>query len=125
VAGWGAVLLPFALPVPVWVTVVCLGLGGVIYGPYGPLSLAVFQTRVPRERLADVLAARSALVLTSSPLGTALGGPLTSAFGARTVLWGSGAATLGLAACGLVGLLVLRRRPASPLPPAPAVDTPR
>jgi hypothetical protein len=56
-----------------------------------------------------MLAARSAALLTASPIGTALGGPLTTALGPRAAISGSGAATvlLGVTAC--VVLLVRRR----------------
>jgi MFS family permease len=119
VAGWGVVLLPFALPVPVWVTVVCFGVGGVVFGPFVAMSLTLFQARTPPDLLADVLAVRAALNLTASPLGTVLGGPLTSALGPRPVIWGSGALTIVLAACGALGWLTLRRRvPALALVPA-------
>jgi hypothetical protein len=56
-----------------------------------------------------MLAVRSAvLLLTASPLGTALGGPLTTALGPRAALGGSGLATvvLGVVAC----VLLLGRR---------------
>jgi hypothetical protein len=55
-----------------------------------------------------MLAARSAALLTASPLGTALGGPLTTALGPRATLGGSGLATLALGA--VAGVLLLARR---------------
>jgi hypothetical protein len=66
------------------------------------------QAKSPPQHLAPMLAARSALLLTASPIGTALGGPLTSALGPRMTLGGSGLATvvLGAIAC----LLLLARR---------------
>jgi hypothetical protein len=59
-----------------------------------------------------MLAARSAVLLTASPLGTAIGGPLTTALGPRATLGGSGLATilLGVVAC---ILLLARHRSAS------------
>jgi predicted MFS family arabinose efflux permease len=55
-----------------------------------------------------MLAARSAVLLTASPIGTALGGPLIAALGPRATLRGSGLATvvLGVIAC----ILLLARR---------------
>ena len=52
--------------------------------------------------------ARSAALLTASPLGTALGGPLTTALGPRATLCGSGLATVALGAVACV--LLLSRR---------------
>ncbi|WP_323809074.1 MFS transporter [Kitasatospora acidiphila] len=105
VAGWGLMLLPFGLRAPAPVTLTCFALGGLIYGPFTALSFTLFQNRTPAEQLTTVLAARSAAMLTSAPLGTAFGGPLTTAFGPRQVLGASGLATIALA----VATLGLRR----------------
>ncbi|WP_020577107.1 MFS transporter [Actinopolymorpha alba] len=110
VACWGVLLLPFALPLPVPVTLTCFALGGLVYGPFPALSFTLFQSRTPPAHLSSVLAARSAALLTASPVGAALGGPLTTAFGPRAVLTGSGAATVILALAGvLTGALILSR----------------
>jgi hypothetical protein len=45
-----------------------------------------------------MLAARAAALLTASPLGTALSGPLTTALGVRATLGGSGLSTVALGA---------------------------
>ena len=106
VAGWGACLLPFAgAPIPV--TLLFFALGGVIYGPFIPLTYALFQSATTTENLPAVLAARSAVVMLSTPLGTALGGPMVAAIGGAGTLVVSGLATLGLAA---VGAVVWRER---------------
>ncbi|MEV6107483.1 MFS transporter [Streptomyces sp. NPDC051940] len=97
VAGWGLVLLPFGTGAGAPVTIVCFALGGAIYGPYSALSFTLFQNRTPEPLLTTVLAARSAMLLTSTPVGVALGGPLVAALGPRAVLAGSGAATVGVA----------------------------
>jgi predicted MFS family arabinose efflux permease len=97
VAGWGAMLVPFGFGVPVPVSLTCFALGGVIYGPFTALSYTLFQERTPAAWLTTVLAARTAALLTAAPVGTALGGPLTAALGARQVLAGSGVATILLA----------------------------
>lgn len=102
VAGWGAMLVPFGLHLPVVISLVCFTLGGVIYGPYTALSFTLFQERTPAAWLTTVLAARSAALLTASPVGTALGGPLTAAFGPGRVLAASGIATILLALAGAV-----------------------
>jgi MFS family permease len=101
VAGWGTVLLPFGFGAPPAVTVTCFALGGLIYGPFTALSFTLFQDRTPAPWLTTVLAVRGAALLASSPMGAALGGPLTAALGPRTVLAASGAATLALVAAAL------------------------
>lgn len=101
VAGWGACLLPFgAAPVPV--TLVFFGIGGMIYGPFIPLTYAIFQSEVTIENLPAVLAARSAVVMVAGPLGTALGGPIVGALGGTGTLVASGVATVLLAGAGAV-----------------------
>ncbi|WP_151773889.1 MFS transporter [Streptomyces abyssomicinicus] len=119
VAGWGAVLLPFGFGAPPSVTVACFALGGLIYGPFTALSFTLFQDRTPEEWLTTVLAVRGAALLASSPLGTALGGPLTAAFGPRAVLASSGAATLALVAAAAALGLVARARDRGKAVPAP------
>jgi MFS family permease len=96
VAGWGACLLPFAFA-PVGVTLVCFALGGLIYGPFIPITYAQFQSATTPANLPAVLAARSAIMLVSTPLGTAIGGPLVGGLGAAGTLVASGVLTVLLA----------------------------
>ena len=96
VLGWGACLVPFAFA-PVPVTLVAFAVGGLIYGPFIPLTYALFQSSTSAANLPSVLAARSAVVTVSTPLGTAIGGPLVSALGASGTLAASGLATVALA----------------------------
>ena len=81
VAGWGLCLLPFGFA-PIPITVLSFALGGLIYGPFIPLTYALFQSSAPAASLPSVLAARGAVVLVSTPLGTAIGGPLVASLGA-------------------------------------------
>ncbi|MFI6291330.1 MFS transporter [Nonomuraea sp. NPDC050790] len=108
VVAWGVLLLPFGSGAPVAVTVACFTLGGVVYGPFVALSVTLMQTAAPPRHLAAMLAARSAVLLTASPLGTALGGPLTAALGARATLAASGLVTVALGAVAAVLLLARR-----------------
>jgi MFS family permease len=101
VAGWGACLLPFAFA-PIPVTLVAFAIGGLIYGPFIPLTYALFQSSTTAVNLPFVLAARSAIVMISTPLGTAIGGPLVGSLGASGTLAVSGLATLLLAAAASV-----------------------
>jgi predicted MFS family arabinose efflux permease len=109
VVGRGLLLLPFGLDAPTAVTIASFMLGGAIYGPFVALSVTLMQAKSPPERLAPMLAARSAVLLTASPLGTALGGPLTTALGPRATLGGSGLATVALGGVACVLLLARRR----------------
>jgi MFS family permease len=72
VAGWGACLLPFVFA-PVCVTLACFALGGLIYGPFIPLTYALFQSSTTGANLPTVLAARSAIIMVATPIGTAIG----------------------------------------------------
>ncbi|MEO3751924.1 MFS transporter [Streptomyces sp. B6B3] len=138
VIAWGFALLPFGFHAPTAVTVVCFALGGVIYGPFVALSVTLMQATSPPHHLAAMLAARSAALLTASPLGTALGGPLTTALGPRGTLGGSGLATVALGAVACVLLLARRgrrrtpeddanhvSRPGAPAGPADTASVPR
>jgi MFS family permease len=107
VAGWGACLLPFAFA-PAPVTLICFALGGLIYGPFIPLTSTLLQSCAPSASLPAILAARSAIITLSSPLGTAAGGPIVAALGAAWALTASGAATVMLAV--IAGTLWTRRR---------------
>jgi hypothetical protein len=110
VAGWGAMLVPFGFPLPVPISLGCFALGGVIYGPFTALSFTLFQNRTPATLLTTVLAIRSAALLTASPMGAALGGPLTGLLGPGRVLAGSGIATIVLAATATVVWIWIDRK---------------
>jgi predicted MFS family arabinose efflux permease len=96
VAGWGACLIPFAFA-PLAVTLTCFALGGLIYGPFIPITYALFQSTTTTANLPSVLAARSAVLIIAFPLGTAIGGPIVASLGAGTTLTASGIATILLA----------------------------
>ena len=96
VVGWGLCLLPFGFA-PIPITVLSFALGGLIYGPFIPLTYALFQSSAPAASLPSVLAARGAVVIISTPLGTAIGGPLVATLGATGTLVASGVATIALA----------------------------
>jgi predicted MFS family arabinose efflux permease len=101
VAGWGLCLVPFvAAPAPI--TVVLFGIGGLVYGPFVPLTYALFQSATTLEDLPALLAARNALTMISTPLGTALGGPLVGALGGAWTLTFSGVATVLVAGAGAI-----------------------
>lgn len=97
VAGWGACLIPFAFA-PLVVTLACFALGGLVYGPFIPVTYALFQSTTTTANLPSLLAARSAVIIVAAPLGTAIGGPIVGAIGAGQTLTASGVATILLAA---------------------------
>jgi MFS transporter, DHA3 family, macrolide efflux protein len=97
VGGWGLALLPLGLGAPTPVSLAGFAIGGVIYAPYNSIAMAVFQDRAPTGALASLLAARAGLMIVASPLGTALGGPLVTALGARGTLFASALTTIALA----------------------------
>lgn len=97
VGGWGACLIPFA-SASAGATLVCFAAGGLVYGPFIPLTYALFQSITTTANLPGVLAARSAALIVAAPLGTAIGGPIVAGLGARWTLAASGAATVVLAA---------------------------
>jgi hypothetical protein len=72
--------------------------------------MGVFQDASPPGTLAQVLAARSSLLILAAPIGTALGGPLVAALGARGTLLASALTTIAL---GLITTAVLTRARAS------------
>jgi predicted MFS family arabinose efflux permease len=107
VVAWGASLLPFAFA-PLVVTLICFGVGGLVYGPFVPLTYSLFQSVTTPANLPSVLAARSAALIIAAPLGTAIGGPLVAGIGASWTLTVSGASTVLLAG---VASAVWRRDP--------------
>jgi len=75
----------------------CFAVGGLVHGPFIPLTYALFQSITSTKNLPSVLAARSAALTVATPLGTAIGGPIVASLGARWTLTASGAATVLLA----------------------------
>ncbi|HEY6592887.1 MAG TPA: MFS transporter [Asanoa sp.] len=126
IVGWGAALLPLGLTDAVTPGLVGFAAGGLIYGPFTAICTALFQRSTPPQALSRVLAARSALTIPSTALGTLLGGPLVGAVGGRPTLLLSALLTIALGAS-VVGVLWPRyrtdldARPSSVSAAAPAV----
>jgi hypothetical protein len=97
VLGWGLALVPLGLVTPLWLALAAFFAGAVIWGPWMSLSMGVLQDASPPAALAQVIAARSSLLILAAPLGTALGGPIVAALGARGTLLASALATVVLA----------------------------
>jgi hypothetical protein len=107
VIGWGLAIVPLGLATPLWAGLAAFFAGAVIWGPWMSLSMAVLQDASPPGALAQVIAARSSLLILAAPLGTAFGGPIVAALGARGTLLASAVATIVL---GLVATAVLLLR---------------
>jgi MFS transporter, DHA3 family, macrolide efflux protein len=111
VLGWGLALIPLGLPTPLWAALAAFFAGAVIWGPWMSLSMAVLQEASPPAVLAQVIAARSSLLILASPIGTALGGPIVAALGARGTLLASALTTIALALLTAAVLAARRRTP--------------
>ena len=109
VLGWGLALIPLGLVTPLWTALAAFFVGAVIWGPWMSLSMGVLQEASAPAALAQVIAARGSLLILAAPLGTALGGPLVAALGARGTLLASGLATVALALV-TAAILAARRR---------------
>jgi len=120
VIGWGAALTPLGLIRLVVPALACFAVGGLVYAPYPALSATLFQRESPPELLSQILAARGALTVLATPLGTALGGPLTEWLGAQHTLLASAAATIATGLVATVLLTARRRELARPVAAAPA-----
>lgn len=108
VAGWGLAVLPLAQFGTLAAGIAGFALGGLIYAPYGPVSITLLQQKAPLDELASLSAFRSAVLVMASPLGAALGGLLIDELGAVGTIRLSGLATVGLAAVGTVFVLLVR-----------------
>jgi predicted MFS family arabinose efflux permease len=98
IAGHGIGMLPFALTHTATPSLLGFAFAGLVYGPYSALSFTLLQDRAPAAALTTVLAARTAVLLTASPLGAALGGLVIDRSRASAVLTGSGALMILIAA---------------------------
>ncbi|WP_327006737.1 MFS transporter [Dactylosporangium sp. NBC_01737] len=103
VIGFGLLLMPLGMTLPLWAHMVTLALAGLVWAPYPATSMSLFQRTVPAGQLPPVLAARGAVLVVSTPLGTLLGAPLVQAVGPSATFVTCGAAT---AVVGLIALAV-------------------
>ena len=117
VIGWGLGLAPLGLVTPLWVALGAFFVAAVIWGPWMSLSMGVLQEASPPGVLAQVIAARSSLLILASPLGTALGGPIVAGLGARGTLLTSAVATIVLGLITTAVLLTRRAKKAHPAHP--------
>lgn len=110
VVGFGIAMLPLGLDTPTGLLLPAFALAGLIWAPYMSTSMALFQRSTTATKLPEVLAAYSAITVLAVPLGTMLGGPLTTGIGARQTLLLCAAATIALGVIA-AGLTILFRQP--------------
>jgi MFS family permease len=109
VIGAGFLLSGLAPTVAVVLLTFCLaGLGNGVMLVYERL---IIQATVPDSLTARVFGTKDSLTAWAFGLSFLAAGGLVSAFGAREVMIGSGAAVIGIAACAAFGLRRLRIRP--------------
>jgi predicted MFS family arabinose efflux permease len=108
IAGHGIGLLPFAITHTALPSLIGFAFAGLLYGPYSALSFTLIQDRAPADSLTTVLAARSAVLLTASPLGAALGGFLLDRTSAPAILVSCGALMILVVPTSTVALKLFR-----------------
>ncbi|WP_174530812.1 MFS transporter [Micromonospora maritima] len=86
VVGFGLTMLPLGLGAPAGLSLLSFAIGGAVWAPYMPTSMALFQRSTTTVNRPQVLAANGAVTVVAVPAGTMLGGPLVSALGARETL---------------------------------------
>jgi predicted MFS family arabinose efflux permease len=123
VLAFAAAMLPLGLGAPTGISVTCFAFAGMIWAPYMPTSVALFQRATTTAKLPQVLAANGSITVLSVPLGTILGGPLVTAIGARGTLLVCAIATLALGA--VAAGLTTRPRDQSATPAATSSETAR
>jgi predicted MFS family arabinose efflux permease len=104
IAGHGIGMLPFAFTHTAFPSLAGFTFAGLVYGPYTALSFTLLQDRAPADSLTTVLATRSAVLLTASPLGAALGGVLLDRTSAPAVLIGCGALMIFIAVTSAIAI---------------------
>ena len=100
----GLCLLPLGLGAATPASMVGFALVGLSWAPYQATSIALYQRLAPADRLAQVLAADSAVALLAVPAGTAVGGLAVEYGGAQGTLLVCATALVGLA--GVAALLL-------------------
>ena len=88
-AGFGAVCMLYAVLIlepPLSVLLVTSLAVGLAAGHMNPFLMTVFQERVPRQMRGRVFGLRSALMMSSTPIGILAGGALLETSGLRTTL---------------------------------------
>ncbi|MDX3639827.1 MFS transporter [Streptomyces sp. MB09-02B] len=106
IAGHGVGMLPFVVTHTALPSLIGFAFAGLVYGPYSALSFTLIQDRAPADLLTTVLAARSAVLLTASPLGAALGGFFLDRTSAPAILVGCGALMILVVPTSIVVLML-------------------
>ena len=96
VLGWGVMLLPLGLGAPTGVALAAFAVGGLIWAPFPATTMAMLQRSTSGATRAQVLAAYSAILTISVPLGTILGGPMITGFGTQPAILVSAVLTIAV-----------------------------
>lgn len=96
VVGWGLALLPLAVSTTPAVAIAAYSVGGLVFAPYPALAATLLQRESPPASLAAISAAWNSTLLAATPVGAALGGPLTAALGALGTILVSALSTVTL-----------------------------
>ncbi|WP_203834756.1 MFS transporter [Winogradskya humida] len=108
VIGVGAAFLPLGLGAPVAVSVAGLAVAGIVYAPYGSITIVLFQRSADR---AQVLAARRTVMILAGPVGVGTGGLLVTGLGPRPAMLVTavGTMTLGILAAAATAVTFRQR----------------
>jgi MFS family permease len=119
---WGIAILPMALYPSLPLALACFALGGLSWGPYGPLETTLLLRIIPKEQQGAVFGARSALINLTGPLGVMIGSALMQLVSPATVIAISSVAVLVAGAGALLSsdVRALRSGPTSELSPGDA-----
>lgn len=83
---FGGFMLPLGLGAVPAIALPAFALAALLWPPYQSMSITLIQRTTSGSTLSQALAAHSAIGVLAVPLGSALGGPLVSAFGAEQTL---------------------------------------
>lgn len=109
VLGFGLVLLPLGLGLPVLVSWVSFGLCGFFWGPFPSTTTALFQRAAPADILPQILAARGAIMGIAVPLGSMLAAPAVLVLGARGTLLISASCVIAMGTVSVFFFLFARK----------------
>jgi MFS family permease len=110
VIGVGVAFLPLGLGAPTIVAVASLAVAGFICAPYGSITVALFQRSTTPDSRAQVLAARSTVMIIASQAGVGLGGVLVTTAGVLDAMLFAAVGTIALGMLAVAGVGLTRNR---------------
>jgi H+ antiporter protein len=116
--GTAATVIAFLPPLPV--ILILSAIVGLMYGPIGPITNSVMQTRTPPQMRGRVVGVMTSMAYAAGPVGFMIAGPLVDAFGLTTAFLALSLPVLVIALlCPWVPALRELDSPAPPEPTAP------